>query len=114
DMQEMARALSRAWAKTGKRIAAKMAMIAITTRSSMSVKPRRVRRGPEQYISGSPSRAELRGAQAASAGRPVHGSGGSACLPAVMGATAEYTTEEASVSRAGPDGQPGQRLLWHP
>src|SRR5712691_13310699 len=33
------RAFSRAWAKTGKRIAAKMAMIAITTSSSISVKP---------------------------------------------------------------------------
>src|SRR2546426_7307536 len=37
------RALSRAWAKTGKRIAARMAMIAITTRSSISVKPCRRR-----------------------------------------------------------------------
>src|SRR5438094_6801463 len=36
------RALSRAWANTGKRIAAKMAMIAITTRSSISVNPRPV------------------------------------------------------------------------
>src|SRR5437868_3098585 len=35
------RAFSRAWAKTGKRIAAKMAMMAITTSSSISVKPRR-------------------------------------------------------------------------
>src|SRR4051794_7347830 len=33
------RALSRAWAKTGKRIAARMAMMAITTKSSMRVKP---------------------------------------------------------------------------
>src|SRR2546421_139999 len=31
------RAFSRAWAKTGKRIAARMAMMAITTRSSISV-----------------------------------------------------------------------------
>src|ERR1700680_4405068 len=37
------RALSRAWAKTGKRIAARMAMMAMTTSSSMSVKARRVR-----------------------------------------------------------------------
>src|SRR5712692_5728123 len=37
------RALSRAWAKTGKRIAARMAMIAITTRSSINVKPCRRR-----------------------------------------------------------------------
>src|SRR5204862_398498 len=35
------RAISRAWAKTGKRMAARMAMIAMTTSSSMSVKPRR-------------------------------------------------------------------------
>src|SRR5581483_6335605 len=35
ETQEMARAFSRAWAKTGKRIA----MMAITTSSSMSVKP---------------------------------------------------------------------------
>jgi len=33
------RAFSRARANTGKRIAARMAMIAITTNSSMSVKP---------------------------------------------------------------------------
>src|SRR5687768_5947009 len=38
DMQALIRALSRAWAKTGKRIAARMAMIAITTSSSISVK----------------------------------------------------------------------------
>src|SRR5881396_1749884 len=38
------RALSRAWAKTGKRMAARMAMMAITTRSSISVKPDRERR----------------------------------------------------------------------
>jgi hypothetical protein len=36
------RAFSRAWAKTGKRIAARMAMMAITTNSSMSVNPRRI------------------------------------------------------------------------
>src|SRR5207248_8306485 len=34
------RALSRAWAKTGNKIAARMAMIAITTSSSMSVNAR--------------------------------------------------------------------------
>src|SRR5437016_6213501 len=33
------RACSRAWAKTGKRIAARMAMIAITTSNSIRVKP---------------------------------------------------------------------------
>src|SRR5438552_12692456 len=33
------RAFSRAWANTGKRIAARIAMIAITTRSSMRVNP---------------------------------------------------------------------------
>src|SRR5262245_7135281 len=37
DMQALMRALSRAWAKTGKRRAAMMAMIAITTSSSISV-----------------------------------------------------------------------------
>src|SRR5690242_11350613 len=37
--QEIARAFSRACAKTGKRIAARIAMIAITTRSSIRVKP---------------------------------------------------------------------------
>src|SRR5688572_8765296 len=35
------RALERAWAKTGKRIAARIAMMAITTSSSMRVKPSR-------------------------------------------------------------------------
>src|ERR1051326_3538718 len=39
--QAVWRAFSRAWAKTGKRIAAKMAMIAITTSSSIRVKPER-------------------------------------------------------------------------
>src|SRR5687768_15912263 len=38
--QVACRALSRAWAKTGKRIAARMAIMAITTSSSMRVKPR--------------------------------------------------------------------------
>src|SRR5438093_4430190 len=38
DRQVAARAFERAWAKTGKRIAAKIAMIAITTSNSMSVK----------------------------------------------------------------------------
>src|SRR5579859_1944247 len=37
--QVMARARSRAWANTGKRIAARMAMMAMTTSSSMRVKP---------------------------------------------------------------------------
>src|SRR5258708_37752410 len=39
------RAFSRAWANTGKRIAARMAIIAITTSSSIRVKPpvRRIR-----------------------------------------------------------------------
>jgi len=40
--QLVCRAFSRALAKTGKRIAAKMAMMAMTTNSSMSVKPRRM------------------------------------------------------------------------
>src|SRR5438445_967338 len=42
------RAESRAWAKTGNRIAAKMAMMAMTTRSSMRVKPHRARSGPDR------------------------------------------------------------------
>src|SRR2546428_4120113 len=40
ERQAACRALSRAWAKTGKRIAARMAIIAITTSSSIKVKPR--------------------------------------------------------------------------
>src|SRR5437660_1732956 len=40
EMQADIRARSRAWAKTGKRIAARMAIIAITTSSSISVKAR--------------------------------------------------------------------------
>src|SRR6266700_1176393 len=40
ERQLACRAFSRAWAKTGKRIAARMAIIAITTRSSMRVKAR--------------------------------------------------------------------------
>src|SRR5579871_5958014 len=39
ETQEMVRACSRALAKTGNRIAARIAMIAITTSSSISVKP---------------------------------------------------------------------------
>jgi len=39
ERHEVALAFSRAWLKTGNSIAAKIAMIAITTRSSMSVKP---------------------------------------------------------------------------
>src|SRR5438552_1929780 len=45
ERQAAERAFSRAWAKTGNRIAARMAMIAITTRSSISVKPRREETG---------------------------------------------------------------------
>src|SRR6266567_7454307 len=41
DRQVALRALSRAWANTGKRIAARMAMMAMTTSSSMRVKARR-------------------------------------------------------------------------
>src|SRR5438874_2020478 len=54
ERHDMPRAFARAWAKTGKRIAAKIAMIAITTSSSISVKPHRnvpvgaiIRRGGE-------------------------------------------------------------------
>src|SRR5687768_15327863 len=39
--QEAARAFSRAWAKTGNRMAARIAIIAITTSNSISVKPLR-------------------------------------------------------------------------
>src|SRR5689334_4870313 len=39
ERQDVWRAFSRAWAKTGNRIAARIAMIAITTRSSMRVNP---------------------------------------------------------------------------
>src|SRR5436190_5701011 len=46
DRQVVWRAFSRACAKTGKRMAAKIAMIAITTSSSISVKPLRSIRGP--------------------------------------------------------------------
>src|SRR5215212_5974928 len=41
ERQEVCRAFSLAWAKTGKRIAARIAMMAMTTSSSISVKPRR-------------------------------------------------------------------------
>src|SRR6266487_3475693 len=41
--QAVCRAFSRAWAKTGNRIAARIAMIAITTSSSIRVKPLRSR-----------------------------------------------------------------------
>jgi hypothetical protein len=39
ERQDAPRAFSRAWAKTGKRIAARIAMMAITTKSSISVNP---------------------------------------------------------------------------
>jgi hypothetical protein len=42
-MQTVFFAASFAWAKTGKRIAAKIAIIAITTSNSMSVNARRLR-----------------------------------------------------------------------
>src|SRR5438105_3254218 len=42
--QEIWRADARAWAKTGKRIAARRAMIAMTTSNSVSVKPRFIRK----------------------------------------------------------------------
>src|SRR5437867_7708818 len=41
ERQPVLRAFSRAWAKTGNRIAARIAMIAITTRSSINVNPER-------------------------------------------------------------------------
>src|SRR5579871_6537137 len=40
ERQEVCRAFSRAWAKTGKRMAARIAIMAITTSSSIRVKPR--------------------------------------------------------------------------
>src|SRR5947209_36722 len=46
ERQAAERALSRAWAKTGKRMAARMAIMAMTTRSSISVNPGR---GPQRY-----------------------------------------------------------------
>src|SRR5438874_1266373 len=54
ERHEVWRAFSRAWAKTGKRIAARMAMMAITTRSSIRVNPGRpgdkqARAGRRQY-----------------------------------------------------------------
>src|SRR5579859_5313992 len=48
------RALLRAWAKTGNRMAARIAMMAITTSSSISVKPRFVVGLLEQCMSGPP------------------------------------------------------------
>ena len=44
-MQAVCRAFSRAWAKTGKSMAASIAMMAMTTRSSIRVKPRRAETG---------------------------------------------------------------------
>src|SRR5947208_685956 len=41
EVHMVARAFSRAWANTGKRMAARMAMMAITTRSSISVNAER-------------------------------------------------------------------------
>src|SRR5438034_11201312 len=43
ERQLACRAFSRAWAKTGNKIAARIAIIAITTRSSISVKPHQPR-----------------------------------------------------------------------
>src|SRR5437870_4227204 len=44
------RACSRAWAKTGKRIAARMAMMAMTTSNSIRVKPFRLRIRVEDMV----------------------------------------------------------------
>src|ERR1051326_7688013 len=41
EVQAVWRAFSRAWAKTGNRIAARIAIMAMTTSSSISVNPRR-------------------------------------------------------------------------
>src|SRR5258706_5879977 len=43
DVQLVCRAFSRAWAKTGKRMAARIAIMAMTTSSSISVNPARLR-----------------------------------------------------------------------
>src|SRR5438128_1711472 len=64
ERQEAERAFSRACAKTGKRIAARMAIIAMTTSSSISVKPGRLeRRNGRAFcsISDPPSRLKVRG-----------------------------------------------------
>src|SRR5690242_15920003 len=53
EMQAVCRAFSRAWAKTGKRIAARIAIIAMTTSNSIKVKPRcgaRTLRGFVRYL----------------------------------------------------------------
>src|SRR5579859_3668586 len=58
ERQEIARAFSRACAKTGNRIAARMAIMAMTTSSSMSVKAERRALEPgavKQFMSTSPS-----------------------------------------------------------
>src|SRR5258708_1711779 len=60
ERQTLRRACSRARAKTGKRIAARMAMMAITTRSSISVKPRRFH-GADMERSSFRSRAPIDG-----------------------------------------------------
>jgi hypothetical protein len=44
ERQVVVRAFSRAWANTGKRIAARIAIMAMTTRSSIKVKARETRR----------------------------------------------------------------------
>src|SRR5436853_2306312 len=71
ERQEAARAFSRAWAKTGKRIAARMAIIAITTRSSIRVKPRRIRRVTMGSLLSIPQRPSARNGRAK---RAEHGS----------------------------------------
>src|SRR5687768_495890 len=50
EMQDAARAFSRAWAKTGKRMAARIAMMAMTTSSSISVKPARTRPSRMRFL----------------------------------------------------------------
>src|SRR5262245_55448500 len=56
-----ARAFSHAWAKTGKRIAARMAMIAITTSSSIRVNPCRRCMGPFSFPQSVGSRSPSQG-----------------------------------------------------
>src|SRR5687767_15342117 len=81
--QEVCRALARAWAKTGKRMAARMAMIAITTSSSIRVKALR-------RISGSPCGSVIpREDKAARSVEPIQG-------PAAFGADVPFFVDDGT------------------
>src|SRR3989449_10639782 len=86
--QTMERAFSRAWAKTGKRMAARMAMIAITTSSSIKVKPRCFR---EMHI----VRSSFAG------GRPDGAALDAAGALALVGTSGEGSTNREWLSFAG-------------